>query len=312
MTISKYVGVIVDVATQQTNRPYTYRVPEELTTVVAPGMRVEVPFGRRQVQGFVVETTDQAPEGVKLRSLTRLVDVNPVLGEEQLQLADWLVGQTFAFKINCLQAMLPAAMRAQYQKTVALVAPEKVPADVRPLFGEKGEIAFDDDRLTPAVMRTIAELQRAGAVKIVYHVTERGRKKTVPQVVPCKTAAEYRELATHIRTNAVRQRELLDRLAQLDAPVLQANFLRGTHLTVAHLRAAEKQGWLTRKQVEQYRDPFNAPVKNAGAAPDTRSGKGRCGHQRCGGNQDPDAIFTRRGNGERKDGGLPPNNCRCP
>lgn len=267
MIISKYVGVIVDVATQQTNRPYTYRVPEELTTVVAPGMRVEVPFGRRQVQGFVVETTDQAPEGVKLRSLTRLVDVNPVLGEEQLQLADWLVGQTFAFKISCLQAMLPAAMRAQYQKTVVLVAPEKVPADVRPLFGEKGEIAFDDDRLTPAVMRTIAELQRSGAVKIVYHVTERGRKKTVPQVVPCKTAAEYRELATHVRTNAVRQRELLDRLAQLDAPVLQADFLRGTHLTVAHLRAAEKQGWLTRKQVEQYRDPFNAPVKKTQAPP---------------------------------------------
>ena len=267
MIISKYVGVIVDVATQQTNRPYTYRVPEELTTVVAPGMRVEVPFGRRQVQGFVVETTDQAPEGVKLRSLTRLVDVNPVLGEEQLQLADWLVGQTFAFKISCLQAMLPAAMRAQYQKTVALVAPEKVPADVRPLFGEKGEIAFDDDRLTPAVMRTIAELQRSGAVKIVYHVTERGRKKTVPQVVPCKTAAEYRELATHIRTNAVRQRELLDRLAQLDAPVLQVDFLRGTHLTVAHLRIAEKQGWLTRKQVEQYRDPFNAPVKKTQAPP---------------------------------------------
>lgn len=267
MIISKYVGVIVDVATQQTNRPYTYRVPEELTTVVAPGMRVEVPFGRRQVQGFVVETTDQAPEGVKLRSLTRLVDVNPVLGEEQLQLADWLVGQTFAFKISCLQAMLPAAMRAQYQKTVVLVAPEKVPADVRPLFGEKGEIAFDDDRLTPAVMRTIAELQRSGAVKIVYHVTERGSKKTVPQVVPCKTAAEYRELATHVRTNAVRQRELLDRLAQLDAPVLQADFLRGTHLTVAHLRAAEKQGWLTRKQVEQYRDPFNAPVKKTQAPP---------------------------------------------
>ncbi len=267
MIISKYVGVIVDVATQQTNRPYTYRVPEELTTVVAPGMRVEVPFGRRQVQGFVVETTDQAPEGVKLRSLTRLVDVNPVLGEEQLQLADWLVGQTFAFKISCLQAMLPAAMRAQYQKTVVLVTPEKVPADVRALFGEKGEIAFDDDRLTPAVMRIIAELQRSGAVKIVYHVTERGRKKTVPQVVPCKTAAEYRELATHVRTNAVRQRELLDRLAQLDAPVLQADFLRGIHLTVAHLRTAEKQGWLARKQVEQYRDPFNAPVKKTQAPP---------------------------------------------
>lgn len=261
MIISKYVGVIVDVATQQTNRPYTYRVPEELTTVVAPGMRVVVPFGRRQVQGFIVETTDQAPEGVHLRPLTRLIDVSPVLGEEQLQLADWLVAQTFAFKISCLQAMLPAAMRAQYQKTIMLVAPQKVPASVRALFGEKQEIAFDDDRFTPAVMRTIAELQRAGAVKVIYHVTECGRKKTVPQVVPCKTTAEYRELAAHVRTNAVRQRELLERLAHLDAPVLQADFLRGTNLTVNHLRTAEQQGWLVRKQVEQYRDPFNAPVK---------------------------------------------------
>ena len=37
--------VIVDVPTMQTDQPYSYLIPENLSDVVSVGMRVEVPFG---------------------------------------------------------------------------------------------------------------------------------------------------------------------------------------------------------------------------------------------------------------------------
>ena len=65
----------------QTNRPYTYLVPERLTNQVEAGMRVIVPFGRghREVQGFVVATgqTETTYQGA-LKELTALMDKSPV------------------------------------------------------------------------------------------------------------------------------------------------------------------------------------------------------------------------------------------
>ena len=47
--------VIVDVPTMQTDQPYSYLIPENLSDVVSVEMRVEVPFGNgnRHIQGFV-------------------------------------------------------------------------------------------------------------------------------------------------------------------------------------------------------------------------------------------------------------------
>ena len=43
---TQYAQVIVDVATMQTNQPYTYVIPPELAGQVEAGMRVVVGFGR--------------------------------------------------------------------------------------------------------------------------------------------------------------------------------------------------------------------------------------------------------------------------
>ncbi len=57
----QYAQIIVDVPTMQTDQPYTYVIPEEMIDQILPGMRVTVPFGRREVMGYVVgirATTD--------------------------------------------------------------------------------------------------------------------------------------------------------------------------------------------------------------------------------------------------------------
>ena len=40
-----YAEIIIDIASEQIDRVFTYRVPEDMR--LAPGMRVRVPFGPR-------------------------------------------------------------------------------------------------------------------------------------------------------------------------------------------------------------------------------------------------------------------------
>ena len=48
--------IIVDVPLMQTDRPYSYLVPEAMQEQIAIGMRVHVPFGKgnRLLQGFII------------------------------------------------------------------------------------------------------------------------------------------------------------------------------------------------------------------------------------------------------------------
>ncbi|WP_164973598.1 hypothetical protein, partial [Deinococcus metallilatus] len=42
----KIAEVIVDVPLMQTDKPFSYKIPEELSSVLVAGSRVHVPFGR--------------------------------------------------------------------------------------------------------------------------------------------------------------------------------------------------------------------------------------------------------------------------
>ncbi|GMA53264.1 hypothetical protein GCM10025857_46210 [Alicyclobacillus contaminans] len=117
-----FAEVIVDVPTMQTDQPFTYIVPESLTDVIEVGMRVEVPFGggNRHIQGFVTDLKQTSKYPEKLKYIIRLLDLSPVLNQELLALADYMKETTYAFKITCLQTMLPSVMKAEYQKKLCL------------------------------------------------------------------------------------------------------------------------------------------------------------------------------------------------
>ena len=51
-----YAEVIIDVNNHNVNQVYSYLVPDEFKDIDIVGYRVEVPFGTRTVQGYVVDT----------------------------------------------------------------------------------------------------------------------------------------------------------------------------------------------------------------------------------------------------------------
>lgn len=127
--------VIVDVSSKNIDRPFDYKIPDHLKGMIEVGMRVIVPFGPRKLQGFVTGLKESSElNGGSMKEVEKLLDLTPVLTEELMQLSSWLSDKTLSFKITALQAMLPAALKAKYEKELKVVDEEALTPDIKQLF----------------------------------------------------------------------------------------------------------------------------------------------------------------------------------
>ena len=110
--------VALAAATYGIDRPYSYLIPAELKDRLAPGMRVMVPFGagNRRCDGIVLAVAERTEER-QLKSLLALLDDEPVLDQEGIQLALWVREQWFCTVYEAVRAMLPAGLWFSLQDT---------------------------------------------------------------------------------------------------------------------------------------------------------------------------------------------------
>ncbi|MBI3296903.1 MAG: primosomal protein N' [Elusimicrobia bacterium] len=110
------------------DKAFDYEVPEALRAAAVPGARVRVPFGPRQLVGFVLEARDGTPER-ELKALTKVLDPAPLLGEEQVRLTRWLSTRYCAPVGECAKLVVPSILRASLKPhTLPADAPHEAPA----------------------------------------------------------------------------------------------------------------------------------------------------------------------------------------
>lgn len=104
-----FVEVALPVPMRQT---FSYNVPESVTPVPKKGMRVKVPFGRQQLIGLVIrtsETCNLAPNQIK--SILELLDDEPLLPDSLYKLTAWAARYYFCSLGQMLSQALPVALR---------------------------------------------------------------------------------------------------------------------------------------------------------------------------------------------------------
>lgn len=109
--------VLVEVMSRTVDKTFSYNIPKELIDDVAVGKRVVVPFGRKQVEGFVLEIVDDITSDYQLKDIIS-VNNDIVLTEELLSLGRAVSYSTLAPLISCYQAMLPKALKIKQKKEI--------------------------------------------------------------------------------------------------------------------------------------------------------------------------------------------------
>jgi primosomal protein N' (replication factor Y) len=93
---------------------FTYAVDPE--RVPAVGARVIVPFSGQKLMGVVMRVHDEAlPDGVEVKPVQTVMDVGPLLGAEQMELAAWIAKYYCAPLGEVIRGMLPLAAEVKRQ-----------------------------------------------------------------------------------------------------------------------------------------------------------------------------------------------------
>lgn len=106
-----YAKVIIEYPVKSLDKTFTYLVPNSLQDLLKVGMKVNVPFGSKNVIGFVLEITNNNNDNFELKEITAIIDEKLILTKELISLGKYVQESTLCTLIASYQAMLPSAYK---------------------------------------------------------------------------------------------------------------------------------------------------------------------------------------------------------
>lgn len=168
----RYAQVVVEIADRKVDRPFHYHIPPQLKECVKPGVRVLVPFGNRELDGYVVGITDHT-EVDELKPILEVKKEEPVIPPELLQLARWMAVYYMCPLVTVLQAFFPRGQRKDQQEEWCSLNPSATVEELR-LAGQRA----------PKQRAILDILQATGSlpVKQILKLAEADRRSLVSLV----------------------------------------------------------------------------------------------------------------------------------
>jgi len=112
----QYADIAIPVSV---NKIFTYSIPKELEGFARIGVRVIVPFGRRQATGLIVGLPDTTTVRL-LKPLRDVIDPGPVASDELLQLCRWIASYYLSPLGEVMKAAMPHAFDSSGKRLVRL------------------------------------------------------------------------------------------------------------------------------------------------------------------------------------------------
>ena len=130
----RYADIIIEISHEKVDRPFQYKIPQELADAVYPGVRVHVPFGRGNQDrlGYVVDLSEETEyPKEKIKEITSVDEKSTTAESSQIQIAYWLKRQYGSTMITALKTVLPVKQKfkmPEKKKVTALINRAELPA----------------------------------------------------------------------------------------------------------------------------------------------------------------------------------------
>ena len=123
MNNNLFAEVIVANKCKETDRTYSYLIPEGMKETVKVGSRVIVPFGmgNKQLEGYVMGIRDNIDFNIsRIKPIARALDDEPVMTPVLVELAKWMKDKYLSYYIDAIQAIVPSPVRTKSSYTIEL------------------------------------------------------------------------------------------------------------------------------------------------------------------------------------------------
>jgi len=267
-----YVDVALPLSINQT---FTYRLPPDQKPVAQVGARVVVPFGKKALTGYIVGVRESLDLGLteeKVKDILHLVDSEPTVVENILELTHWLSEFYFASWGEAIRAALPAGLTVASevlfsitlagQTALGKMTPARLKNSTRAqalqMVAEQESVSlttwqkkFGRSR-APAIVRA---LESAGYVQRRFGVGEPHVKPKLQNVARLRSGSGEPAAADGQRLTDKQQR-VIEVLSQTTEPLPLGQLADRAQVGPSVIRTLEKRGLIEIFAQEVRRDPL--------------------------------------------------------
>lgn len=141
-----FAEVIVDISVKSLDRPFQYRIPEQMEGLAVVGAPVLIPFGRgnREMKGFIVGLSDTPQYDVsKTKSIIKVEKQGVVAESHLLSLAYWMKENYGATMNDAIKAVMPVRreIKEKVERRIFSLLTEEELKEVRDTFVKKHNTA---------------------------------------------------------------------------------------------------------------------------------------------------------------------------
>lgn len=127
--MEKFAEVIVNSEAVTIDKPFTYKIKEDLVQNIKVGHRVLIPFGNgnKKIEGFVLKILDNVEnKSIRYKSIYNVCDNEPLLSEDSLKLIKFLREKYLCKYIDAIRVMIPPKiMSGNKEKTKQVIVFKK-------------------------------------------------------------------------------------------------------------------------------------------------------------------------------------------
>lgn len=250
---------------------FTYRLSTTGPATLAPGTRLLVPFGKRELTGFVISQSKKIPVETRLsdadiKDVIEILDEHPLLTDEILRLTEWAADYYAASWGEVLKASLPAGIHARAELIYSLTTEGK-----KELPETKGKKAVKwqflrhlaehgETGLAELIKLYGAAAARRGALELVRDGLIQKERQTAPPAVKAKRQKAVR-LISRKGTDPEKplteiQQRILDALSSESGEMLFTELLVAADTGASPINTLAKRGLIEVYVRDVLRDPL--------------------------------------------------------
>jgi primosomal protein N' (replication factor Y) len=177
---------------------YHYLVPRDLEPTARVGCRVEVPFGKRKVTGYIVEQ-GPAAEDKGLKEIGQVLDAEPLFHQSLVPFFQWM-SEYYLYPLGRLiQSALPGGLNPRSYRAASLTAKGEVALTLLPADSEERKLlAWVRDhpgKRAPSPLDRLYGFEKKGWLVLEQRTTRRRGGPLIKRFVRAKEGVELKDLA---------------------------------------------------------------------------------------------------------------------
>ena len=111
-------SVLIQYSVKSLNKVFDYNIPNSLKNNIKIGNKVLVPFGKSNVEGFVLNIHNNYDKELEYKDVISIIESDFYLNDELLKLGKYMSDFLLCNLISCYQIMLPKALKASIKTNI--------------------------------------------------------------------------------------------------------------------------------------------------------------------------------------------------